>query len=169
MHLLHLVARSDWMLMVFPFLGVALALVYNSGFFVMSTWIPFLWSLIQILVVMAGSYSTITTILWTLSTRSSSLFLAPNAPKHLYQQNCSLYSTLISTSLYLYHEYKHLCVCNARLAKNLIVKFARHEGWKACSWRDFIEFKSTYRFTCVWDYDCRGTFYVMITCPIFPV
>ncbi|KAL1928010.1 hypothetical protein VTP01DRAFT_3415 [Rhizomucor pusillus] len=44
-------------------IGVALALVYNSGFFVMSTWIPFLWSLIQILVVMAGSYSTITTIL----------------------------------------------------------------------------------------------------------
>lgn len=44
-------------------IGVALALVYNAGFFVMSTWIPFLWALIQILVVMVGSYSTITTIL----------------------------------------------------------------------------------------------------------
>ncbi|ORZ00648.1 hypothetical protein BCR43DRAFT_432780 [Syncephalastrum racemosum] len=44
-------------------MGVALALVYNAGFFVMSTWIPFLWALIQILVVMVGSYSTITTIL----------------------------------------------------------------------------------------------------------
>ncbi|KAG2217824.1 hypothetical protein INT45_005425 [Circinella minor] len=44
-------------------IGVALAFVYNAGFFVMSTWIPFLWALIQILVVMVGSYSTITTIL----------------------------------------------------------------------------------------------------------
>ncbi|KAL0143921.1 hypothetical protein V8B55DRAFT_1561279 [Mucor lusitanicus] len=43
--------------------GVALAFVYNSGFFVMSTWIPFLWALIHILVVLVGSYSTITAIL----------------------------------------------------------------------------------------------------------
>ncbi|KAF1802649.1 hypothetical protein FB192DRAFT_1379136 [Mucor lusitanicus] len=44
-------------------MGVALAFVYNSGFFVMSTWIPFLWALIHILVVLVGSYSTITAIL----------------------------------------------------------------------------------------------------------
>ncbi|KAI8646703.1 hypothetical protein BD408DRAFT_336354 [Parasitella parasitica] len=44
-------------------MGVALAFVYNSGFFVMSTWIPFLWALIHILVVVVGSYSTITAIL----------------------------------------------------------------------------------------------------------
>ncbi|KAI8079717.1 uncharacterized protein B0P05DRAFT_89722 [Gilbertella persicaria] len=44
-------------------MGVALAFVYNSGFFVMSTWIPFLWALIHILIVLVGSYSTITTIL----------------------------------------------------------------------------------------------------------
>ncbi|KAI9471995.1 MAG: hypothetical protein EXX96DRAFT_597152 [Benjaminiella poitrasii] len=44
-------------------MGVALAFVYNAGFFVMSTWIPFLWSLIHILVVVVGSYSTITAIL----------------------------------------------------------------------------------------------------------
>ncbi|CAO3614148.1 unnamed protein product [Mucor hiemalis] len=44
-------------------MGVALAFVYNAGFFVMSTWIPFLWALIHILVVLVGSYSTITAIL----------------------------------------------------------------------------------------------------------
>ncbi|KAI7898260.1 uncharacterized protein BX663DRAFT_443538 [Cokeromyces recurvatus] len=44
-------------------MGVALAFVYNAGFFVMSTWIPFLWSLIHVLVVVVGSYSTITAIL----------------------------------------------------------------------------------------------------------
>lgn len=44
-------------------MGVALAFVYNAGFFVMSTWIPFLWALIHILVVLIGSYSTITAIL----------------------------------------------------------------------------------------------------------
>ncbi|KAI8360691.1 hypothetical protein EDC96DRAFT_513091 [Choanephora cucurbitarum] len=44
-------------------IGVALAFIYNSGFFVMSTWIPFLWALIHILIVIIGSYSTITTIL----------------------------------------------------------------------------------------------------------
>ncbi|KAI9026642.1 hypothetical protein CLU79DRAFT_742723 [Phycomyces nitens] len=44
-------------------MGVALAFVYNSGFFVMSSWIPFLWGLIHVLVVLVGSYSTITAIL----------------------------------------------------------------------------------------------------------
>ncbi|CDS05291.1 hypothetical protein LRAMOSA07820 [Lichtheimia ramosa] len=44
-------------------IGVALAVIYNSGFFVMSTWIPFLWALTHILVVLVGSYSTITTVL----------------------------------------------------------------------------------------------------------
>ncbi|KAI8990770.1 hypothetical protein BDF20DRAFT_903799 [Mycotypha africana] len=44
-------------------MGVALAFVYNAGFFVMSTWIPFLWALIHILVVLIGSYSTITAVL----------------------------------------------------------------------------------------------------------
>ncbi|KAI7885408.1 hypothetical protein K492DRAFT_123981 [Lichtheimia hyalospora FSU 10163] len=43
--------------------SVALAVIYNSGFFVMSTWIPFLWALTHILVVLVGSYSTITTVL----------------------------------------------------------------------------------------------------------
>lgn len=43
--------------------GVVLAIIYNAGFFVMSTWIPFLWALIQVLIVVIGSYSTITTIL----------------------------------------------------------------------------------------------------------
>lgn len=45
------------------FPGVVLSIIYNAGFFVMSTWIPFLWALIQVLIVVIGSYSTITTIL----------------------------------------------------------------------------------------------------------
>lgn len=44
-------------------IGVAIAVVYNAGFFVMSTWMPFLWALIHILIVIIGSYSTITAIL----------------------------------------------------------------------------------------------------------
>lgn len=49
-----------WML---PRLGLAIAAIYNAGFYRMSTWVPFLWGLIQALVVIMGSYSTVTTIL----------------------------------------------------------------------------------------------------------
>ncbi|ORX55112.1 hypothetical protein DM01DRAFT_257707 [Hesseltinella vesiculosa] len=44
-------------------LGVAVALVYMTGYFVMTTWIPFLWALINILILVIGGYSTITAIL----------------------------------------------------------------------------------------------------------
>ncbi|KAI8074920.1 hypothetical protein BC940DRAFT_324202 [Gongronella butleri] len=44
-------------------LGVGMALVYSTGYFVMTTWIPFLWALINILVLIIGGYSTITAIL----------------------------------------------------------------------------------------------------------
>ncbi|KAG0049100.1 hypothetical protein BGZ83_006050 [Gryganskiella cystojenkinii] len=43
--------------------GLAIAAVYNAGLYRMSTWVPFLWGLIQALVVIMGSYSTVTTIL----------------------------------------------------------------------------------------------------------
>ncbi|KAG0259272.1 hypothetical protein DFQ27_004179 [Actinomortierella ambigua] len=43
--------------------GFAIAAIYNAGFYRMSTWVPFLWGLIQALVVIMGSYSTVTTIL----------------------------------------------------------------------------------------------------------
>ncbi|KAI9496242.1 hypothetical protein BDB00DRAFT_882089 [Zychaea mexicana] len=61
--IIFVVAGSLASFVIGSIIGVALAFVYNAGFFVMSTWIPFLWALIQILVVMVGSYSTITTIL----------------------------------------------------------------------------------------------------------
>lgn len=44
-------------------LGLAIAAIYNAGAYRMSTWVPFLWGLIQALVVIMGSYSTVTTIL----------------------------------------------------------------------------------------------------------
>ncbi|GFZ49772.1 hypothetical protein JCM24511_07175 [Saitozyma sp. JCM 24511] len=43
--------------------GFALAAVYSAGGFVMSTWVPFLWALIQVLVLIISSYSTLTAIL----------------------------------------------------------------------------------------------------------
>ncbi|KAG0306409.1 hypothetical protein BGZ97_000759 [Linnemannia gamsii] len=42
---------------------LAIAAIYNAGAYRMSTWVPFLWGLIQALVVIMGSYSTVTTIL----------------------------------------------------------------------------------------------------------
>ncbi|KAG9004021.1 hypothetical protein FRB94_002730 [Tulasnella sp. JGI-2019a] len=43
--------------------GYALAAVYSVGLFSMSTWVPFLWSMVVTLVTIMGSYSTILTIL----------------------------------------------------------------------------------------------------------
>ncbi|ORY34654.1 hypothetical protein BCR39DRAFT_513838 [Naematelia encephala] len=43
--------------------GFALAAVYSAGGFSMSTWVPFLWALIQVVVLIISSYSTLTTIL----------------------------------------------------------------------------------------------------------
>ncbi|CAO3653023.1 unnamed protein product [Cunninghamella blakesleeana] len=44
-------------------IGVILSYVYSTGYFVMTTWIPFLWALIHILVVIISAYSTITILL----------------------------------------------------------------------------------------------------------
>ncbi|WVQ84448.1 hypothetical protein IAT38_006600 [Cryptococcus sp. DSM 104549] len=44
-------------------MGFALAAVYSAGGFSMSTWVPFLWALIQVLVLIISSYSTLTSIL----------------------------------------------------------------------------------------------------------
>jgi len=44
-------------------IGYVLAAVYSVGFFSMSTWVPFLWAVIQTLVAVMGSYSTIIAIL----------------------------------------------------------------------------------------------------------
>ncbi|WRT69821.1 uncharacterized protein IL334_006812 [Kwoniella shivajii] len=43
--------------------GFALAAIYSAGGFSMSTWVPFLWALIQALVLVISSYSTLTSIL----------------------------------------------------------------------------------------------------------
>ncbi|GAA95258.1 uncharacterized protein L969DRAFT_294229 [Mixia osmundae IAM 14324] len=43
--------------------GFALAALYTAGFLRMSTWVPFLWALTQILVVTISSYSTLPTIM----------------------------------------------------------------------------------------------------------
>jgi len=39
------------------FVGLILGAVYNAGYFRMSTWIPFVWSLINILVLILSSFS----------------------------------------------------------------------------------------------------------------
>ncbi|CAG8590130.1 3215_t:CDS:2 [Paraglomus brasilianum] len=43
--------------------GGVLAALYGAGKFPMSTWVPFLWGLVQALIVVMGCYSTVTTIL----------------------------------------------------------------------------------------------------------
>ncbi|KAF8606011.1 hypothetical protein BDV93DRAFT_490165 [Ceratobasidium sp. AG-I] len=43
--------------------GYVLAAVYSVGYFSMSTWVPFLWSLILTLVGVMGSYSTVIVML----------------------------------------------------------------------------------------------------------
>lgn len=43
--------------------GVALAVIYNTGEFTMSTYVPLLWAFIQMIFVIIGSYATITAIL----------------------------------------------------------------------------------------------------------
>ncbi|RIA96914.1 hypothetical protein C1645_814756 [Glomus cerebriforme] len=43
--------------------GLVLAAIYTFGSFNLSVWIPFLWGLIQALILLMGCYSTITTIL----------------------------------------------------------------------------------------------------------
>ncbi|ORX88175.1 hypothetical protein K493DRAFT_236946 [Basidiobolus meristosporus CBS 931.73] len=70
--------RSNWSLSILPlfvFLGLIsafftgsltgciLGVVYKAGSFRMSTWIPFLWSLILTLIGILNSYSTLTSIL----------------------------------------------------------------------------------------------------------
>jgi len=39
------------------FVGLILGAVYNAGYFKMSTWIPFIWSLINVLVLTLSSFS----------------------------------------------------------------------------------------------------------------
>ncbi|ESZ92653.1 hypothetical protein SBOR_6958 [Sclerotinia borealis F-4128] len=39
------------------FVGLILGAVYNAGYFQMSTWIPFIWSLINVLVLIISSFS----------------------------------------------------------------------------------------------------------------
>jgi len=39
------------------FVGLILGAVYNAGYFRMSTWIPFIWSLINVLVLILSSFS----------------------------------------------------------------------------------------------------------------
>ncbi|QSZ29154.1 hypothetical protein DSL72_003665 [Monilinia vaccinii-corymbosi] len=39
------------------FVGLILGAVYNAGYFEMSTWIPFIWSLINVLVLIISSFS----------------------------------------------------------------------------------------------------------------
>ncbi|PKK69227.1 hypothetical protein RhiirC2_661654, partial [Rhizophagus irregularis] len=43
--------------------GLVLAAIYTFGSFKISVWIPFLWGLIQALILLMGCYSTITTVL----------------------------------------------------------------------------------------------------------
>ncbi|KAF7857197.1 hypothetical protein EAF04_009438 [Stromatinia cepivora] len=39
------------------FVGLILGAIYNAGYFQMSTWIPFIWSLINVLVLILSSFS----------------------------------------------------------------------------------------------------------------
>ncbi|GMK56577.1 hypothetical protein CspeluHIS016_0304170 [Cutaneotrichosporon spelunceum] len=43
--------------------GFALAAVYNAGGFAMSTWVPFMWGMIQVVVLIIASYSSLTRVL----------------------------------------------------------------------------------------------------------
>lgn len=43
--------------------GYVLAALYSVGYFTMSTWVPFLWALVQTLIAIMGSYSTIVILL----------------------------------------------------------------------------------------------------------
>ncbi|KAL7751400.1 hypothetical protein RI367_003260 [Sorochytrium milnesiophthora] len=43
--------------------GLVIAAVYNAGAFKMSTWTPFLWSLLQVLISVIGAYSRTSTYL----------------------------------------------------------------------------------------------------------
>jgi len=44
-------------------IGFVLAAVYSVGYFSMSTWVPFLWALVQTMVAIMGSYSTAISII----------------------------------------------------------------------------------------------------------
>ncbi|KAI9225789.1 MAG: hypothetical protein DHS80DRAFT_19768 [Piptocephalis tieghemiana] len=44
-------------------IGLCLGLIYTAGHYSMSTWVPFLWAIIQALVSIMGAYSTMTSIL----------------------------------------------------------------------------------------------------------
>ncbi|BEJ13520.1 hypothetical protein CspHIS471_0306940 [Cutaneotrichosporon sp. HIS471] len=43
--------------------GFALAAVYSAGGFAMSTWVPFMWGMIQVVVLIIASYSSLTRVL----------------------------------------------------------------------------------------------------------
>jgi len=44
-------------------IGFVLAAVYSVGYFSMSTWVPLLWALVQTMVAIMGSYSTVISIM----------------------------------------------------------------------------------------------------------
>ncbi|WWC95704.1 hypothetical protein V866_002569 [Kwoniella sp. B9012] len=61
--LISVVIASGISLISATVVGFALAAIYSAGGFSMSTWVPFLWALIQVLVLLISSYSTLTSIL----------------------------------------------------------------------------------------------------------